>query len=111
MEEKSVIYLLRLFAEAMEKKGFKTTILQDRWQPQVIAAKEGHYKIKAIGFLDPFEAGFVAEGTVGLDTRSIFYYQINPPFSALDTRFENMMREMEPFIAKKLEQETVRMEF
>ena len=110
-EKESIMHLLNLFQEEMEKRGFEITVFKDKWQPWVMAMKKGHYKIKAIGFLDPSSPGFVTEGTVGLDTRSVFYFQLNPPFDALETRFENMLREMEPFIQKELDQQTLKLEF
>ena len=109
--KEKILYLLHLFNKEMGKRGYKVMVFNDKWQPRMEAIKEGYYRIRAIGFLDPSSPGFITEGAIGTDVRNVFYFSINPPFEALDQRFENMMREMEPFISKKIEQETLKIEF
>ena len=94
--------LAKRFSDDMEQYGYRVYPEDDRWMPSLDCRKDGHYRIKAICFLDPSSKSFSVSGTVGIDVRSVFYYSIKEPFDNLDARYESMMAKMEQYILKEL---------
>jgi hypothetical protein len=97
------------FRSKMASEGYTLLTVKDKWLPEIIADKKGHYRISAIGYLD--SNTFTVRGSIGTNVSNVFRYKIEKPADNTEERFNMLMWAADPYIRKVLKSECDEQDF